>query len=253
VFDENSQTPLDRARRLAAAPRQRRFYQAAEMRPEGGSFALHLDGKRALTPGRRPLSVPDPAVAEVIAGEWAGQGETIDPASMPVTRLANTAIDGVAERLEAVREDVLAYVGTDLLYYRAGEPEGLVNRQRELWDPVLAWAEARFNARFMLAEGVMHVPQPEPTLAAFRAELARYDEPLALAGLHLATSLSGSALLALALASGALGVEDAWAAAHVDEDWNISQWGDDAEAAERRARRFRDFEAAALALASAPR
>jgi len=106
--------PLDRARRLAAAPRQRRFYQAAEMRPEGGSFALHLDGKRALTPGRRPLSVPDPAVAEVIAGEWAGQGETIDPASMPVTRLANTAIDGVAERLEAVREDVLAYVGTDL-------------------------------------------------------------------------------------------------------------------------------------------
>jgi chaperone required for assembly of F1-ATPase len=154
----------------------------------------------------------------------------------------------VASRLDEVRETIAAYAGSDLLYYRAGEPEGLMARQRAHWDPLVAWAEQRFGARVVLAEGVMHVAQPEPLLQAIRAELATFENPFRLAGLSLATTLTGSALIALALAAGAVGVDAAWEAAHVDEDWNISQWGEDSEAKQRRARRFDDFRAAGLVL-----
>src|SRR5215210_2043085 len=174
---------MQAAQRLAAPARQKRFYSRAEMLAEEDRFALRLDGKRAVTPGRRPLAVPDARLAEAIAAEWSGQGEYIDPATMPATRLANSAIDGVAARLDEVRDTVAAYAGTDLLYYRAGEPAGLVARQSELWDPLIAWAESRFGARFMLAEGVMHVPQPEPALRAIRAEIASLGDPFRLAGL----------------------------------------------------------------------
>jgi chaperone required for assembly of F1-ATPase len=229
---------------------QKRFYKRAEMSEEEGVFTLRLDGKPARTPARNRLAVGDPRLADAIAAEWNAQGEYIEAAAMPVTRLANTALDGVASRLQEVRDDISAYAGTDLLYYRAGEPAGLVTREREAWDPILGWAGQRFDGRFVLAEGVMHVAQPEATLSAIAAELAAHDDPFRLAGLHLATTLSGSALIALALADGEIDAETAWAAAHVDEDWNISQWGADAEAMARRARRFEDFRAAALALAS---
>ena len=218
------------------------------MEPEEGGFTLRLDGKRAMTPARNPLAVPQPALAEAIAAEWAGQGEFIDPAAMPVTRLANSAIDGVAARPAEVQAEVLAYAGTDLLCYRAGEPEGLVARQREAWDPLLAWAETALRLASCWRRAIVHVAQPEATLAALSAAIEAFDEPFRLAGLALATTLSGSALIALALAEGALDVDAAWAAAHVDEDWNIAQWGEDAEAAARRAQRFADFKAAALAL-----
>jgi chaperone required for assembly of F1-ATPase len=202
-----------------------------------------------MTPGKRPLAVPRRGLADAIAAEWNGQGEFIDPASMPVTRLANSAIDGVAPRMDDVRKPLVEYAGTDLLHYRAGEPEALVARQREAWDPILAWAERRYAVRFVLAEGVMHVAQPEATLQAIRTAIESFDEPFRLAGLSLATTLTGSALIALALAEGALDAEAAWSAAHVDEDWNISKWGEDAEAMRRRALRLADFRAAALALA----
>jgi chaperone required for assembly of F1-ATPase len=218
------------------------------MLPEAAGFALTLDGKRARTPGGRALVVDGSLLAEAVAAEWNNQREFIDPSSMPVTRLANSAIDGVAHRPEDVREAILAYAASDLLCYRAGEPQGLVARQRELWDPILAWAERRFHVRFVLAEGVVHVAQPPATAAAIAEELAEVANPFRLAGLSLATTLTSSALIALALAAGALGIDAAWAAAHVDEDWNISQWGEDSEAAERRARRYADFRAAALAL-----
>jgi chaperone required for assembly of F1-ATPase len=251
--DQNTPpNPLEAARRLTAPVRQKRFYAKAEMADEDGRFVLRLDGKRAMTPGKNPLTVPHRHLAEAIAVEWEGQGESIDPASMPVTRLANSAIDGVASRLREVKADVFAYAGTDLLYYRAGEPEGLVERQHRLWDPVIAWAEKRFGVRFILAEGVMHVAQPEPTLAAARATIDSISDPFQLAGLSLATSLTGSALIALALADGALNLDDAWAAAHVDEDWNIEKWGEDAEAMARRSKRLVDFRAAALALVPLP-
>jgi chaperone required for assembly of F1-ATPase len=245
---DTSPNPLDKARRLSAPVLQKRFYSTVEMRVEEGAFVLRLDGRRAVTPARNPLAVPGYRLAEAIAAEWEAQRETIDPATMPATRLANSAIDGVAPRLAEVRGTVLAYAGTDLLCYRAEEPEGLAARQRALWDPILAWAEERYAIRFALAGGVIHVAQPEPTLKALAAALERYDEPFRLAGLQLATTLTGSALIALALAEGAVSVDEAWAAAHVDEDWNIAQWGEDAEAARRRAQRLEDFRAAALAL-----
>jgi chaperone required for assembly of F1-ATPase len=241
--------PMQVARRMMAPERQKRFYKDVAMEPGEGGHTLHLDGRRAMTPGRNPLSVPHKLLADAVAAEWEVQGEHIDPSSMPVTRLANTAIDGVASRCDEVRGEVLAYAGTDLLCYRAGDPEGLVKRQRAAWDPVLTWVEQRYGVRFVLAEGIVHVQQPEATLAAVTAAVGAFDEPFRLAGLHLTTTLTGSALIALALAEGALDIETAWAAAHVDEDWNIFQWGEDAEAAARRAQRFADFKAAALALA----
>jgi chaperone required for assembly of F1-ATPase len=226
----------------------RRFYREAEAVEEEGAFRLRLDGKPARTPARNPLAVPSRRLAAALEEEWSRQAERIDPATMPVTRLANSAIDGVAPRMEAVRADVVGYAGSDLLCYRAGEPEGLAERQARHWDPVLAWAERRLGVRFVLAEGLMHVPQPAETLDAFAAALARLDEPFALAGLHVATTLTGSALLALALAEGEIGVAEAWQAAHVDEDWNMQLWGEDAEALNRRAARLEEFRAAALAL-----
>jgi chaperone required for assembly of F1-ATPase len=194
--------------------------------------------------------VPHRGLADAISAEWQGQGEFIDASSMPVTRLANSAIDGVAERADDVRREVLAYAASDLLCYRAKEPAGLVQWQSRLWDPIVAWAEDRFRARFVLAAGVVHVEQPAHAMALVAETIGRYDDPFRLAGLHIATTLSGSALIALALAEGALDEDAAWEAAHVDEDWNISQWGEDAEAAERRARRRAEFHAAALALQS---
>jgi chaperone required for assembly of F1-ATPase len=240
--------PIEAARRLTTPVRQKRFYKSVEMVEDADGFTLRLDGKRAVTPGRKPLAVPDRRLADAIAAEWAAQGEFIDPSSMPVTRLANSAIDGVAARRDEVRAEILAYAGTDLLYYRAEAPAALVAPQSALWDPILAWAASRFGARFALAAGIVHVAQPEATMRAIEAEIARFDEPFRLAGLMLATTLTGSALIALALAEGAIEADAAWAAAHVDEDFNIGQWGEDAEAAARRARHLADFRAAALAL-----
>jgi chaperone required for assembly of F1-ATPase len=247
-MDEASANPMEQARRLSTRVRQKRFYDRAEMLAEEGGFTLRLDGKPAMTPGRRPLTVPDVRLAEAIAAEWRRQRDVIDPTGMPATRLANTAIDGVAPRLAEVRGGVRAYAAADLLYYRAGEPEELATRQRQHWDPILAWAEKRYDVGFILAEGVVHVAQPEPTLAAIAGAIAGFDEPFRLAGLHLATTLTGSALIALALAAGVIDVDAAWTAAHVDEDWNISKWGEDAEAAKRRRSRLEDFRAAACAL-----
>lgn len=233
---------------MAAPERQRRFYRQATMTEEAGSYTLRLDGKPARTPGRRPLALPLVSLAAAIQAEWQGQGEYLDAATMPATRLANTAIDGVAANMQAVRDEIAAYGGTDLLCYRAGEPEGLVERERAAWDPILAAAEQRLGCRFVLAEGVLHVPQPEPTLAAIRQSVAAYDDAFRLAGLHVVTALSGSALIALALGEGEIDADAAWNAAHVDEDWNIARWGEDAEAMARRAKRRAEFDAAALAL-----
>lgn len=240
--------PHQAARRLSAQELPRRFYKSARAVEEEGRFQLRLDGRPARTPARNSLAVPSRQFAEALEAEWNAQGERIDPAAMPVTRLANSAIDGVAPRMEEVRADVLSYAGTDLLCYRAGEPERLAANQARHWDPIIAWAGRRLGARLVLAEGVMHVPQPPEALAAIAEALARFDEPFRLAGLHVATTLTGSALLALALAKGEIGIDQAWAAAHVDEDWNMHLWGEDAEAMGRRARRFEEFRTAALAL-----
>lgn len=237
--------PMKRAQNaMARQPLPRRFYKDVSVieAPEG--FAIALDGRPARTPGRRPLAAPRSEAAEAIAAEWRAQGETIDPARMHATRIANTAIDSLSERIAEVQEDVAAYGGSDLVFYRAGEPEGLVQAQAERWDPVVAWAEAAFGTRFVLAEGVMHQAQGEAALAAIRAAAGRWREPIALAALHVMTTLTGSSLIALMAAEGALSGEDAWRAAIVDESWNASLWGWDEEAERRLAARREEFLAA---------
>ena len=179
-----------------------------------------------------------------MADEFAAQGETIDPTAMPVYRLVNTAIDGVASDPQAVLEDILRFASSDLLCYRAGFPDALVERQAEAWDPVIDWARSTLGARFLLAEGVIHVEQPRETIAAIGVHLSQRAEPLRLAALHVMTSLMGSALLALAVDFGQLDAEAAWNAAHVDEDFQAGQWGHDSEAVARRAFRKRDMMAA---------
>ena len=239
---------------VAAVQRQtrrelpKRFYETPEIVEQDGLFHLRLDGRPALSPGRNVLAVTDRALAEAMCSEWQAQGEHIDPAAMPVTRLVNTVLDGVIGNEPAICADILGYAGSDLLCYRAGEPRGLVDRQRALWDPVVAWVEGLLDIRLKLGEGVVHVEQPREVRIAMKLKLAVYTDPFALAGLSLATSLTGSVLLALAAAEGYLSPSDAWRAAHVDEDWNIAQWGEDAEAVARRADRHRDFMAAMIAL-----
>ena len=226
----------------------KRFYQRVAVAERGGGFAPLLDGKPVRTPGKRELLLPSRALAEAVAEEWRAQGERIDPATMPLTKLANSAIDGVAGREADVIGDILAYAGSDLLCYRADGPHGLVAAQQAHWDPVLAWAKSSLGAQFALAEGVVHLAQPQASLDRVREALVGRD-PFSLAALHVMTGLTGSALIALAVAFGQMTPEEAWKAAHVDEDWQVAKWGEDAEAAARRAARWRDFAASARALA----
>jgi chaperone required for assembly of F1-ATPase len=240
----NARDPMQAARGAMRPPLARRFYREVSVGERDGAFAVLLDGKPARTPAKHALATPSRELSEAIAAEWAAQGESIDPMSMPLTRLAHVAIDRVATEGDAVAAEVAQYAGSDLVLYRAAGPDGLVAAQRRHWDPVLAWLDAALGARFVLAEGVRHVAQPEAALAAVRAEVARCARPFALAALASATQLCGSALIALALAAGRLGADAAWAAAHIDEDWNIRRWGEDAEAAGRRAARRAEFDAA---------
>lgn len=229
-------------------PLPKRFYSRATAEAREGAFAILLDGRPARTPGKRPLAVPARALAELMAEEWAAQEAVIDPSRMPVTRIVNSAIDAVADRMGEVRGDIAAYAGSDLLCYRADHPRELVQRQSEAWDPVLAWARDDLGVRLVLAEGVMPVAQSPDALARVSAELDGFG-PLSLAATHVMTTLLSSAVLSLAVARGRLSAEEAWAAAHVDEDWQISQWGEDAEATERRRRRWAEMEAAARIVA----
>lgn len=225
----------------------KRFYKEVAIGEEGGRPTLLLDGKPVRTPGKAPLAAPTMALAEAIADEWRAQGERIDPRTMPLTKLANSAIDGIEGRAESVIEDIVGHAGSDLLCYRATGPEGLLAEQAKHWDPVMAWAKDVLDAPLKLAGGIVHVTQPEESLAKIRARLEGFDA-FALGALHVMTSLTGSALLALGVALGRLTPDEAWTAAHVDEDWQISQWGEDAEAKDRRAARRREFDAAARTL-----
>ncbi|ACL61861.1 ATP12 family chaperone protein [Methylobacterium nodulans] len=246
---EQNPDPLRAARQASRPALPKRFYAEAGVAAAEDGHRLVLDGRPARTPGRRMLAVPQAAVAQALAEEWGAQGEEIDPARMPLTRLVNTALDGVADRRAAVAEDIAAYAGSDLLAYRAGDPARLVASQSAAWDPVLDWARSELGARFMLAEGVMHVPQPEESLQAVRRAVEAVESPLALTGLHVMTTLTGSVLLALAVLHGRLTAEEAWAAAHVDEIFQASVWGRDEEAEARRALRWEEFAAAARLVA----
>jgi chaperone required for assembly of F1-ATPase len=250
LFDDVAgKSPLDpreASRKSSQTPLRKRFYTAASVAEGPDGFAVTLDGKAIRTPGRNPLVAPVRELAEAIAAEWNAQPDLIDPMAMPLTRLANSVIDGVSPNTRAVADDIAKYFETDLLCYRASFPEELIARQGRHWDPVLRWAADDLGAHFILAEGVMHVRQPEQAIAAVRATLP--DQAWLLAALHVVTTITGSAMLAIALRHGALDEAGVWAAAHVDDDWNREKWGADEEIEARRASRLRDFEAAAKVL-----
>ena len=247
LFDEVAgQSPFDpqeAVRRATRVPQRKRFYANADVAEDDSGFAIMLDGKPIRTPSGKKVAAPSREIAEAIAAEWNAQAEMIDPLTMPLTRFGNSVVEGVADKIDAVADDIAKYLGSDLLFYRAGHPEALVAREAAHWDPILFWAADALGAHFILAEGIVHVRQPDSAIAAARAALP--SDAWQLAALHVVTSLTGSALLALALFHGALDSDQVWAAAHVDEDWNIEKWGVDEEVAARRAARLVDFRAAA--------
>lgn len=229
-------------------PLPKRFYKGATVSVGAdGAQQILLDGRPLKTPKKRPLAVHSAGLAEAMAAEWAAQGKLIDPATMPLTRIANTAIDAVADAMDEVRADVVAFAGSDLVCYRAADNEALCRRQAAAWDPVVAWARQRLGARFVLGEGVMPVEQPTEALDRVAAAVGMFDM-FQLSALHVLTTITGSALLALAHANGALDADAVWAAAHVDEDFQIEFWGPDAEAEARRVFRRGEFDAASRML-----
>ena len=238
--------PGEAAQQAGRPASARRFYQAVTFGANEGGYAVQLDGKPVRTPGRRTLALPAPELARAVAEEWSAQGEHIEPAKMPLTRLANTIIDGVAASRSEVAAELRKYLASDLLFYCAEAPAALRGREVQHWDPILAWARQALGADFQVVTGVTHVAQPEAALQAAGAALPA-DE-WRLGALHAATTLSGSLLIALALMRGVISAEAAWQAAHVDEDWNMERWGRDEIALQRRVFRFAEFQAAALVL-----
>jgi chaperone required for assembly of F1-ATPase len=238
--------PVEATRRGARPQRARRFYTSAAVVADRGGFAVLLDGRGAKTPARQGLVVPTRALAEGVAAEWENQREIVDPAYMPLTRLSNSIIDGVVQAPAPVAAEVATYLGSDMLFYRADAPEGLVARQAAFWDPIIAWAREVLGAPFILSQGVMFVAQPDGALRQARAAIPA--DPWRLGAVHAMTTLTGSALLALAVLRRRLDVDEAWLAAHVDEDWNMELWGRDQMALERRAFRFAEMQAAAMLL-----
>ena len=210
----------------------RRFYRSVEVAPEGGGFAVRLDGRPVRTPGGAGLVLPTRPLAEQVAEEWAGQGDTLEIGSMHATRLANTAIDSIPASRSETAEAVAGYAASDLLCYWAEEPQALVERQRHHWGPVLQWVEAEAKLAFIRAAGIVHQPQPQATLDRIRAMALELDD-FSLAGLAFGAGLFGSAILAIALQHGWLTGDQTFELSRLDEMWQEEHWGVDTEAAER--------------------
>lgn len=218
-------------------PLPKRFYKAAT-HIDG---LLLLDGRSAKTPAKHQLHAPLKA-ADALCAEWNAQTDVLDPKKMPLTRILNSIIDGVENNKHEVIAEILKFAGSDLICYRAQDPEKLVELENNHWNEIIT----RFKLEFKLAHGIQYVEQPQATLKALEAFIPQ--EKFALGAVHVLTTLTGSALIALALSAKLILAKEGWLAAHVDEDFQISEWGDDDEAIERRNARFKDYEAAILLL-----
>ncbi len=216
-------------------PNPRKFYSAVSIakRPEG--FAVLLDGKPVRTPARADFVLPNEILAKEIAEEWRAQGETLQPDSMPMTRLANTALDRIAPRRDEAIAQIMRFAESDLVCYRAEHPADLAARQARAWDPLLTWVKDRHRAQLKTGAAIAHVPQEPKALAALERAIAAYDD-FALAALHVAATTTGSVVIALAFMDGRLDAEGAFAASHLDEAYQAEQWGRDAEAQTKAAR-----------------
>lgn len=211
----------------------KRFYKAASVGKADGGYHVLLDGRPVKTPAKAALLLPLEGLAAGIAAEWDAQGEKIQPADMPLMSLATTGIDRVTPQREDVIDQIAAYGGSDLLCYRAQEPEELVSRQAEHWQPLLDWSRERFGAELAVTSGIMPLTQPDPSLAALRAAVASYDD-LTLSGLYQLTTGFGSLVLALAVTEAWIEAEKAVELAQLDELFQAERWGEDREALQRR-------------------
>ena len=222
----------------------KRFYKTVSVEPVAGGHAIRLDGRAVKTPARAELMLPTPALASAVAAEWEAQDESIDPRSMPLTGLANAAIDRVSPDPAAFAQTLASYAETDLLCYRADHPDVLIGHQAENWDPLIDWAQERYDIEFEIIHGIMHQPQPDATVERLSAAIRAYDA-FQLAALQPLVTIAGSLVIALALAEGEIDGRSAFDAAHLDELWQVEQWGEDALATQAREQRSDDFRAAA--------
>lgn len=222
----------------------KRFWKQAQPVERDGGWGLELDGKPLRTPARDSLTVPTKALAEAIAAEWNGVEDKIDPSTMPLTGLANAAVDRVAPDKEAFAQGIARYAEADLASYRAEGPSALVERQAEFWDPLLGWGRRRFDVDFRTTTGILHVDQPAATIDRLSHAVAALD-PFRLAGLAPLVTIGGSLLTALGVLEGAFKPDQGWEAVTIDEQWQLEQWGSDAEAEAALENRRRDFMAAA--------
>ncbi|MEO5615105.1 MAG: ATP12 family protein [Cypionkella sp.] len=208
----------------------KRFWKQAEARPCDGGFTVTLDGRAVKTPAKRLLVLPTLAMAEIIAAEWDAQQGRVKPETMPATRAANSAIDNVAIKFAAVAADLARYGETDLLCYRAAGPQELIDLQADAWDPLLAWSAAALRAPLIATAGVMHIRQPEASIAKLTAQVHAFT-PFQLAAVHDLIAISGSLILALAVTRGRLSLDEAWRLSRIDETWQNELWGVDEDAA----------------------
>ncbi len=227
----------------------KRFYKDAAVEKGEGGFRILLDGKPVRTPGGHMLAVPSHALAEVIAAEWRDQKNDIAPLTMPMLRMANTVLDGITANRSAVIDAILRFGEHDLICYRAEAPPELAARQDRSWSPMLDWLAERHGIRLAAGAGLGHIPQPHETLAALRQVLEGMDD-FALTALHVMASITGSLVLALALAEGKLNPAQAFQLSRIDEDYQAAKWGADAEAEARAYALARELDVAEAFLAA---
>lgn len=233
-----------RAQHMARNDFPKRFYKDVGVHPVDGGFNVTLDGRAVKTPGLKvPVVVPVATIATTMAEEWSAQGDHIDPATMPMVRLVNSALESGESTVPAFRDEVIKFAGNDLLLYRAENPPGLVALHEKYWDTALVTMARHFGLSFQPTMGIIHQPQPPQTLARL-AEALKDEGLLVMTALVSITGLTASGILAIGLLHKLFSPEQVWTAAHVDEDYQISQWGEDEEAAERRAIRRIEFDTA---------
>lgn len=222
----------------------KRFWKTVAVQPQGGGWIIELDGRPIRTPARSLLLVPTLSLAEAIADEWRAVDEKLDPRAMPLTGLANAAVDRVEPDRQAFAEGLARYAEADLACYRAEGPRGLVERQEREWDRLLLWARRRYDVDFTTTCGLLHVEQPVQTIEQLRHALTAIGA-YRLAGLSPLVTIGGSLIAGLAVLEKAMPAEEAWNAVSVDERWQLEQWGSDADAESALEDRRREFFAAA--------
>lgn len=233
-----------RAQHLNRVELPKRFYKEVDVARVYDGYAVTLDGRQVRTPGHKiRVIVPALSIAQTMAGEWAAQGEFIDPATMPMVRLINSAVESGEERIPEFRAEIGKFAAGDLLLYRADAPQELVAEQDREWDGALVALARKFDVAFQPTIGIIHQAQPAETLRKLDLTLENQGL-LSLTALVSITGITGSGLLAIGLLHGLFTPDQVWKAAHVDEDHQIRLWGEDDEASERRAKRRVEFDIA---------